>query len=270
MDFFSLARLKSQFQPAPARKRSFLPILQEDNFAASIIQLEMEIEIENFTTDDIQTLVRLYSRAIEYYVTEQSNYCIYFHNKIKQLLLKPSVMAVIGKEKGSIETPKAEDICINETEKTCELGKPSDVALKRRGIELTKDLMVNQQGNDLNNLLKNFKFAETVRNEMYNKALNDQMVALGKKVQRRKKSASLMTSLMGSLNTSKERIHNTKTSDMSNFDQILVNRKGDCVGDRKSNEEKSNTSIIRDILEHSDNSIEEIGQDLPSIHIVSM
>lgn len=221
MDFFGLSKPKPVIVP----KKPSVPILQEENFAASIIGLEMEIEIERFTIEDIQTLIKLYSRAVEYYVAAQSNYCIYFQNKIKQLLLRPSVMAMIeGKEQKMVEKSnsiKSHTLPANSQSKILadELREtqPSDIALKKQGIKLTKELIVAQQDKDLNRLLKNFRVAEEVKNETFNRALHDQMANLGKKVQRRRNSLSRIRSV----NLSKDQnIFDSKTADISNIDKL--------------------------------------------------
>ena len=252
MDFFGL----SKFKAAPSMKKPAVPILQEDNFAASIIGLEMEIEVGRFTIEDVQTLIKLYSRAVEYYVAAQSNYCVYFQNKIKQLLLRPNVMALIEDKSPKAEKqPEGINITLGkenphskqltETEKE---KKHMDATLKKQGMQLTKDLIVAQQDKDLNRLLKNYKVAEEVKNETFNKALQQQMAQLGRKVQKRRS-----LSRMRSLNVSKGRFNfDLKTTDISNIDKQASPKTASNNTNRKEEEREAESIIGSLFLEGED------------------
>lgn len=256
MDFFGLSYPK----PQNIHKKQSVPILQEDNFASSIIGLEMEIEVERFTIEDIQTLIKLYSRAVEYYVSNQSNYCIYFQNKIKQLLLRPSVMALIEKQERKHNNKKVADSIKDDAQNTNSKfanspdieDKPIDITLKKQGMQLTKNLIVAQQDKDLNKLLKNFKVAEEVKNETFTKALQGQMAELGRKVRKRRQSLSQLRSL----NLSKDKyICDSKTADISNIEYVL-NTKATIIENEQKQGSNDNISIIKGLFNMGDDSLE--------------
>lgn len=253
MDFFGLSRPK----PLTLTKKPTVPILQEENFAASIIGLEMEIEVERFTLEDVQTLIKLYSRAVEYYVAAQSNYCIYFQNKIKQLLLRPSVMAMIENKEQPHEEPTTSNInknnsnpnskTLNNTDRTT---IPIDMTLKKQGMQLTKNLIVAHQEKDLNRLMKNFKVAEEVKNETFNKALHNQMTELGRRVKRRQS-----LSRVRSTNRSKDVCtYDLKTADISNLDRLSSNR-GNQSNQEYGIKHKDNKDIIGELFLQVDDSL---------------
>lgn len=234
MDFFGLSKLI----PLSLAKRPSLPILQEENFASSIISLEMEIEVGKFSVEDVQTLVKLYSRAVEYYVASQSNYCIYFQNKIKQLLLRPNVMSIIESTEETHDKLRTPNNDIENVEPNLKTRNdeskpklPVDLGLKKQGIQLNKDLIVAHQSRDLNKLLMNFKVAEDVKNDTFNKALHDQMAQLGKRVQRRRQSVSIRRSM----NLSKDCTGQGSTNDGSS----LLGKLGDRRADRRDVEAPS-------------------------------
>lgn len=92
-------------------------ILYQDNFAAQMVDLEILVEMNEFTVETLQKLMNFYSRAVDFFVQDQSSSYIYFKNKIKHLLLKPRVVELINNEEAKSD-PK---IASRE-----EISKPSD------------------------------------------------------------------------------------------------------------------------------------------------
>jgi hypothetical protein len=61
-------------------------------FAEQVLDLELEVEANpQVEVETVNRLVELYSIAVEYYSTVQSNKYLVFKNKITKLLLRPAI-----------------------------------------------------------------------------------------------------------------------------------------------------------------------------------
>ncbi|CAD8099633.1 unnamed protein product [Paramecium sonneborni] len=67
-------------------------------FAEKVLNLELDVDSNAATKDEIQELLQLYSQAIEYYSSMKSERYTVFTNKIQTLLMKPYVNKILGQE----------------------------------------------------------------------------------------------------------------------------------------------------------------------------
>ena len=77
-------------------KKPLKNLLYQDDFAAEMVELEIIIACNNFSLNHVQKLMKSYARAVDYYVAIQSDYYLYFENKMKSLLLLPKVLGLIN------------------------------------------------------------------------------------------------------------------------------------------------------------------------------
>ena len=82
------------------------------NFASLVLDEELKIDSGCFNIDTINTLLQLYSKAVEYYSGMNDEKYIYFTERIQNMLLKPEILKlmkdvndageddVVGKDKG--------------------------------------------------------------------------------------------------------------------------------------------------------------------------
>ncbi|CAD8111035.1 unnamed protein product [Paramecium sonneborni] len=67
-------------------------------FAERVLNLELDVESNATSKDEIQELLQLYSQAVEYYSSMKSERYTVFTNKIQNLLMKPYVNKILGSE----------------------------------------------------------------------------------------------------------------------------------------------------------------------------
>ncbi|CAD8101219.1 unnamed protein product [Paramecium sonneborni] len=68
------------------------------NFAEKVLNLELDVESNAASKEEIQELLELYSQAVEYYSSVKSERYTVFTNKIQALLMKPYVNKMFGAE----------------------------------------------------------------------------------------------------------------------------------------------------------------------------
>ncbi|CAD8093762.1 unnamed protein product [Paramecium sonneborni] len=69
-----------------------------ENFAEKVLNLELDVESNAASKEEIQELLELYSQAVEYYSSVKSERYTVFTNKIQALLMKPYVNKMFGAE----------------------------------------------------------------------------------------------------------------------------------------------------------------------------
>lgn len=62
-----------------------------DNFASTVLDLELEIETGKFTAESVNRLTSLYMEAVEYYAAYESDKYTYFQDKLTKLLSNQKV-----------------------------------------------------------------------------------------------------------------------------------------------------------------------------------
>ncbi|CAD8177047.1 unnamed protein product [Paramecium octaurelia] len=67
-------------------------------FAEKVLNLELDVDSNAASKDEIQELLQLYSQAVEYYSSMKSERYTVFTNKIQTLLMKPYVNKILGSE----------------------------------------------------------------------------------------------------------------------------------------------------------------------------
>ncbi|CAD8080679.1 unnamed protein product [Paramecium primaurelia] len=68
------------------------------NFAEKVLNLELDVESNAASKEEIQELLELYSQAVEHYSSIKSERYTVFTNKIQALLMKPYVNKMFGAE----------------------------------------------------------------------------------------------------------------------------------------------------------------------------
>ncbi|CAK87436.1 unnamed protein product (macronuclear) [Paramecium tetraurelia] len=68
------------------------------NFAEKVLNLELDVESNAASKEEIQELLQLYSQAVEHYSSIKSERYTVFTNKIQALLIKPYVNKMFGAE----------------------------------------------------------------------------------------------------------------------------------------------------------------------------
>ena len=65
------------------------------NFANLVLDEELKIDSGCFNIDTINTLLQLYSRAVEYYSGMNDEKYIYFTERIQNMLCKPDILKMM-------------------------------------------------------------------------------------------------------------------------------------------------------------------------------
>ena len=185
--------------PTPARVNS---LLYQGNFSARIIELEMAVELDEFSLADLQELMQHYSTAVDHYVQAHSNRYLYFKNKMKSLFLRPRVIAMLnaqdttaqpaeekpqmeGKAHGSKtlvhqSRTSAPNILLPRKE------KDSFFHMKMENFNLTKDLSAAHNKQQIGDLVDNFTNSHAVQETVIKTSLNDQKTNLRKRLEERR------------------------------------------------------------------------------------
>ena len=200
------------------RQKTVTPILQEKNFAATLIELEIAVEMQNFVLKDIQILMNLYARAVDYYMSVQSNNYLYFQNKMKKLLLIPKVIKTLNSEE--CDKPKPQ---VQPKKKEKRKVSNSEVVMKRQNFELNKKLNSIDQKNDIERMIVNYSSKRNNKNKLIKSSLNNQTCELKKRL----KSRRINMSRNVSINTSQvQKNFNFKTADISKEESMQGGSKG--------------------------------------------
>lgn len=75
-------------------------------FAEQVLELEMGIEQSDFTLKQLQRLMSLYSKAVEFYSGKSDTKYFYYNDKIQNLLTQPKVLDMLSEK---IENTKKQD-----------------------------------------------------------------------------------------------------------------------------------------------------------------
>lgn len=63
-----------------------------EDFAEKVLEIETWIDRGEFTSQDLDDLILLYSQAVEYYNSINNNKASYYANRIQMALMKPHVL----------------------------------------------------------------------------------------------------------------------------------------------------------------------------------
>jgi hypothetical protein len=173
-------------------------ILYQDNFAARMVELEMTIELSDFTVGTLQTLMDYYSQAVDYFVLVESSNYIYFKNKIKSLLLKPKVISVVnGKSAETMPEPieKPESKLTSIEQLPCLkviASKPShEFYYKMENFQLNKDLSAAHHQKQITSLVDNYIQGHTIKENVIVSSLMNQKNCLRKRLEERKNNSGI-------------------------------------------------------------------------------
>lgn len=114
----------------PAYKQEDLKLPRK--FAEQVLELEMNVEHNVFTIKQIQRLMALYSKAVEFYNGKSDGKYLYYQDKIQNLITQPKVLDMLSSKQAS-ETentkPKKEK-AVKTDPKTKEVLKKKERQLK--------------------------------------------------------------------------------------------------------------------------------------------
>ena len=204
--------------------KATINILHQPNFSSSIIETEIQIEMGSFGIKEVQNLMNLYSRAVDYFVANQSNKFLYFQNKMKQLLLKPSVVALIDKieAKGKNENlDKNSNIPKRKTDKLLKVDAES--IMKKQSFNLTRELSTMHQKKNIENLMVSFKSMKQVKDEIFVNSLSSQKNDLRVKLEKRRQSQSRNTSRAHSRKSNRFKHRSTILTEGKNSGETTMN-----------------------------------------------
>ena len=203
-------------QQAPVRQSPPPNVLYQDNFAAQMVELEIAVEMNDFTIHTLSQLMDFYSRAVDYYVLIQSSSYIYFKNKMKILLLKPSVLEVLNAQQPKIER---DSLAVNELTSQSKpdpkpnnsVAKPTnarpshDYVYKMDTFQLNKELSTMHQKSQIENAVNNYTKVRTLKEEVITSSLIDQKDKLRRKIEQRKTTSVIRNQDKSGLSIDKTR-----------------------------------------------------------------
>jgi hypothetical protein len=194
-------------------------ILYQDYFAAKMVELEISVEMNEFTVETLQKLMNFYSRAVDFFVQQQSSHYIYFKNKIKHLLLKPRVVELINAEEAKSnprippkgELPKSSEANKPSTSKPQQQVKtlkprPSlEYHMKMDNFQLNKELSTAHHTKHVEDLVKTYASARSIKEETIRSSLMDQKNSLRKRLEERKTNSRMSNQDKSALSMDKSR-----------------------------------------------------------------
>ena len=86
--FKNISKKEAKFMTRLTTKAVQLP----KNFANQVLELELILESGQFDIDDVNTLMQLYSRAVEYYSGINDEKYLYFTERIQNMLVRPEIL----------------------------------------------------------------------------------------------------------------------------------------------------------------------------------
>jgi len=104
------------------------------DFADRVLELEIELERDDFTIDTLNCLLSLYSMAVEYYESIHSEKYVYYAEKIQNTLVKPEVMKVMS----SVGSPEKNTKSSHHSDNAQPLTSSELKKLKEKGLEKKK------------------------------------------------------------------------------------------------------------------------------------
>jgi hypothetical protein len=234
-----------EFQKAqPARSPKPKCILYQDDFAARMVELEMDIDLTNFAVSTLQNLMEFYSQAVDHYVQAQSGNYIFFKNKIKTLLLKPRVVELINSQEAikraerdeKVQNRKAEDQDYLKHDTPAPVG-PDPRSLAQRSnhefhykmdnFQLNKDLSTAHQNKTIQNLVKNYASHHGLKEEVITSSLMDQKNNLRVRIEERRMSSKLGNSDKSLISFEKKSSDQVKARAQQRFGLRRVDQQSD-------------------------------------------
>lgn len=217
MSDYPVPTLKESSKPQIPVKQLIPPnVLYQENFAAQMVELEISIEMNDFTIDTLQRLMDFYSRAVDYYVLIQSSSYIYFKNKMKTLLLKPTVMEVLNAQE-SILDPSHIDVNESKSQQKTDLkqnktpakpanSRPShEFVYKMDNFQLNKELSTMHQKSQVESVVNNYAKVRNLKEEVIASSLIDQKDKLRRRIEQRKATSVIRNQEKSGLSIDKSR-----------------------------------------------------------------
>lgn len=207
-----------------------------DTFAREMIQLEIDTEAPDVSMETVQKLMALYSEAINYHVSVQSDKYTYFKKKMSQLLLQPQVIEAMEaahrgkvlenniKRRGS-ETSSTDpnmlaaglDPSLNKSGVE-QLAKPDikkvDMEKKRQEFELARSLSNLDKFDKVRELVTKHEISSTKNHVMVQCNLKKQLEDLNSKLMKRKNNCMKDLSTMSGFTTDQNKPINLAKSEI--------------------------------------------------------
>lgn len=212
-------------------------------FAEKVLELELEIEHGTFTLKQIQRLMALYSKAVEYYNGKSDGKYLYYQDKIQNLITRPKVLDMLSqKEAEPTSEPAAAK---SETDlKTKEELKKKERMLKMNlhfsNQEIEKDGLKSK-------IIEDHSSAQDLEYKIIQGDLNEQTDSMQKRIEQRRRK------MMGAKRTENQ---TTSSSTPNEFSASGISKKASGVSKSDSGEnsvgEEDNTifSLNFDKLEN--------------------
>lgn len=152
-------------------------------FAEQVLELEMEVEQSMFTVKQIQRLMALYSKAVEYYNGRSDGKYLYYQDKLQSLITQPKVLDMLN----SIEKNDSEKIKMKEPSKadskTKEELKKKERALKMNLHMHNKEI---EKTDAKAEIIKNHKSMQNQESKIIESNLSQQSSNLQKRLEERR------------------------------------------------------------------------------------
>ena len=104
------------------------------DFADRVLTIELKIDQGNFNMDDIESLMNLYSQAVEFYDGMNDERYVTYESRIQNLLIKPSiatVMANASRDPEGYKKKEAEKKALMESQTAEEAAKAKQAEAER-------------------------------------------------------------------------------------------------------------------------------------------
>ena len=168
--------------PLPYKLPFIIPAPDSPEFAHEMLRLELTVQLDIPTLDQINELLELYQKAVEHHVKNDSHYFIHFINKIKELLLNKNVICLIERE----EKKRKRERRLTLSDINKELKINNTAIVRSKNLDLTKQQHVNTQEEGIKEMIQSYSFGIKEKNKILNKSLVIQKNSLCEKLKKRK------------------------------------------------------------------------------------
>lgn len=130
-----------QVCPTPSNRQSTILRSQKalpKNFAQRVLDLETDIEIGEFDISSVDTLLELYSDAVEYYNSRVDKRYLSYETKMQNLIVRPEIMMLMSGQNPNSSGDDPMDI-------SSHLEATAEERATQRKDSLIKKLRLNQK-----------------------------------------------------------------------------------------------------------------------------
>lgn len=179
-----------------------------------MVDLEILVEMNEFTVETLQNLMNFYSQAVDFFVQNQSGSYLYFKNRIKHLLLKPKVVELINDEESR---KSAQRSSIKKESKPSNANQTPASKIEQAPAKALKTRPSIEYYMKMDNFKMNTELSTAHHNKHVEKLVNTYASAHSQK------EMTIRSSLMDQKNNLRKRLEERRTSSrVSNQEKSMV------------------------------------------------